>query len=163
MSDSLQQIDIALLTMQRALANSFSSDEAIFGRVEMSTLWVVDALWRNQTDELLTISEIGASLNISHVAATRFVARAQIAGAVLKIRAPSDGQSMSVALTDRGEALARSGERWRYAFLRELLTDWSQEDRDQFGAMLSRFSTSLLPYQSPEPPDPPKTDGNASR
>ncbi|MGC1208341.1 MAG: hypothetical protein WA880_10355 [Ornithinimicrobium sp.] len=160
MNDSLRRIDTALLEMQRALANSFSSDDSIFGRVEMSTLWVVDALWRNPTEHLLTITEIAQSLNIEQSTATRFVARAQIAGVVLRIRPPSRPDSISVALTDRGEALARSAERWRYAFLRDLLAGWSDEDRDQFGVLLSRFSAVLIPLQSPEPP--PSTDGNAS-
>ncbi len=159
MSDSLQRIDSALLEMQRALSNSFSSDESIFGRVEMSTLWVVDALWRNPTEHLMTIAEIAHSLNIPQPAATRFVARAQIAGVVLRIRPPSHTDSISVALTDRGEALARSAQRWRFAFLRDLLTGWSQEDCDQFGVLLSRFSAALIPVQAPDPP--PSTDGNA--
>ncbi len=160
MSDSLHRIDTALLEMQRALANSFSSDESIFGRVEMSTLWVVDALWRNPTEHLMTLTEIAQSLKITQPTATRFVARAQIAGVVLKIRPLREIDGISVALTDRGEALARSAERWRYAFLRDLLTGWPEEDREHFGILLARFSAALIPLQSPDPA--PITDGNAS-
>lgn len=152
MSDSLHKIDSALLTMQRALTDSFGADDSILGRVEMSTLWVLDAVWRDQGEDLLTVKDIADSLRIAPSTASRFVARAQIGGVVVKIRDPVDARHVSVALTDRGEALARSAVRYRLRFLRRLMQNWSAEDCDDFAVLLSRFASSLVP-PDPETPE----------
>ncbi len=160
MSDPYREIDQAFLVMQRALTSSFSSHDSMFGRVEMSTLWVLDALWRNPTDELMTIGDIAATLHIAPSTASRFVARAQIAGTIVKIRSTRDGRHVCIAFTDRGEAMARAAERWRFTFLRGHTTGWTENELDTFGALLTKFGASLTVGDTPESP---QTEGKASR
>ncbi len=160
MSDPYREIDQAFLVMHRALTASFSANDSMFGRVEMSTLWVLDALWRNPTTELMTIGDIAVALHIAPSTASRFVARARIAETVVKIRSTRDGRNVCIAFTDRGEAMARGAERWRFSFLRDHTTGWSAAELDTLGALLSRMGASLT---AGETPDPLQTEGKASR
>lgn len=137
----LQLIDRALIDLRRLWQTPTHLVDPEFGKVETSTVLIVDILTR-QPDPM-PIRQLAAALDVAHSTASRLVDRAEAAGAVSRSKESEDGRRVSVSATPAGTRLAESSRSYRRAYLRSLLAGWAPEDRADFARQLARFAESV--------------------
>jgi len=130
----LQTLDRALISLRRFLTAPRVLDEG--GAVELSTLLVVDGL----PAQGQSVSDVAARLDVAHSTASRFVTRAERAGAVTRTSAPDDTRQVLVAPTPAGRALADRATAFRLDRLADLLEGWAEEDVHVLADGLRRFA-----------------------
>ncbi|MEV1287797.1 MarR family winged helix-turn-helix transcriptional regulator [Micromonospora sp. NPDC049679] len=93
----------------------------------------------------LTVLAEGLALDLSTV--SRQVAALETAGLVSRTPDPADRRACVIAATETGrEAFARHRQTWVGA-LRELLADWTPEERREFTRLFARLNNSIaVPY-----------------
>lgn len=62
---------------------------------------------------------------------------------VYRVPDPLDGRAYSLHLTPLGEQELEMSRQARQTRVRELLKDWTQEEREQFGALLTKFNRTF--------------------
>jgi DNA-binding MarR family transcriptional regulator len=135
------QIDAALLGL-RHLWSMPAERPASLGGVEMSTVWVVEALDRAASSDGLSVADLAQALDVAHSTASRLVDRARDAGMVARARSPIDARKVVVSLTPAGRALADESRSFRMDHLAQVTATWTTEDQGTFATLLARFSAA---------------------
>jgi DNA-binding MarR family transcriptional regulator len=141
----LARIDAALLGLRHLWAGPPARRAAGADGVEMSTVWIVDALVRAAEAGApgLTVGDLAAALDVAHSTASRLVDRAVAAGMVERGRSAHDGRAVTCVLTPAGRALAAESHAFRLAYLHALTADWTPGERATFADLLGRFAAAV--------------------
>jgi DNA-binding MarR family transcriptional regulator len=137
--DSLLRIDAALLGL-RHLWSMPAERPASLGGVEMSTVWVVEALDRDGSSHGLSVADLADALDVAHSTASRLVGRALAAGMVARERSAIDARRVLVSLTPQGRALANESRSFRVDYLAQVTATWTTQDQGTFATLLARFA-----------------------
>jgi DNA-binding MarR family transcriptional regulator len=158
----LVKIETALFHIRRVWAKPEIMrklrDQGPSGRpVQTSSLLVVHAVAQLSTDdeaygapaptaaaaertEDVTVGAVAERLSIDPSTASRLVGHAIDAGFVARRPSPRDARRANLQLTDAGRRLKAVADRFRRAYLAELLADWTEAERAEFADMLTRFT-----------------------
>lgn len=142
--DDLARLDAALLGLRRLTSAPTvrSALEHEGGRVEVSTMLVVDALAR-QAGVDASVGSVAEALSVAHSTASRLVERAVEAGMVQRGRDPRQSQRTVLSLTASGRRLQAEAVRFRTAFLAAVTDDWSATDVAELAGHLERFAAAV--------------------
>ena len=148
---ALADIDTALLSLRHLWAAPAAGQLAGAGKVELSTVWIVDALARAEAQGIgeRSVGELAASLDIAHSTASRLVDRAEAAGMVRRGRSATDARQVTAALTGAGRLLAAESLAFRTTYLFHLTADWSAAERRTFARLLARFAAAAAAEPTP--------------
>lgn len=138
----LARIDAALVGLRRLWSHDTAIEDPETGRIQLSTIWVVDALARSQ-DGCLGVAALAAALDVRHSTASRFVTRAEAAGVLHRERTVADARQVAVRLTPSGAALAERALQFRLALLQRAMGSWSGQDRTDLARLLTEFSQTV--------------------
>lgn len=95
----------------------------------------------------VTVGAVAERLEIDPSTASRLVGHAIDAGLVSRRPSPNDARRANLGLTDAGRRVKQVAERFRRAYLAELMTEWTPDERAVFARLLSRFADAVA--QSP--------------
>jgi DNA-binding MarR family transcriptional regulator len=126
--------------------------------VQTSSLLVVHAVAQLSTDdggeaspsssagraEDVTVGAVAERLSIDPSTASRLVGHAIDAGFVARRPSPRDARRANLQLTDAGRRLKAVADRFRRAYLAELLADWTEAERAEFARLLTRFTEAAV-------------------
>lgn len=133
----LERLDRALLRLRRFVEAPAALDDG-GSLVELSTLLVLDAV--TSAGEAVTVRDVARWLGVAHSTASRFVTRAQRAGAVTRGPSVTDRRETVVELTAAGRALAARGAAFRLARLAAITDAWRPDDVTALAGLLDRFA-----------------------
>ncbi|WP_155885012.1 MarR family winged helix-turn-helix transcriptional regulator [Actinomadura flavalba] len=125
--------------------------------LQLSNLMVVQAVAALHRDPgqtpcgEVTVGAVAERLEIDPSTASRLVGHAIDAGLVSRRPSPQDARRANLGLTAGGERVKAVAERFRRAYLDELMAGWTGEERTDFARLLSRFADAAT--QSPMDPD----------
>ncbi|GAA2616773.1 MarR family winged helix-turn-helix transcriptional regulator [Actinomadura fulvescens] len=88
----------------------------------------------------VTVGAVAERLEIDPSTASRLVGHAIDAGLVSRRPSPVDARRANLGLTDAGMRVKQVADRFRRAYLDELMTDWSETERADFARLLTRFA-----------------------
>ena len=146
---ALTRIDAALINLRHLWHAPSSRQPAGEGAVELSTIWVVEAL--SHVDDGLTITELAGALDVAQSTGSRLVERAVAAGMVERGASATDGRRVVLRPTPAGRDLAVEARAFRAAYLRGPTRDWTEPERTTFATLLARFAEAART----SPPTPP--------
>ncbi|MBC3842757.1 MarR family transcriptional regulator [Streptacidiphilus sp. 4-A2] len=92
------------------------------------------------------VKALAQAMGIDSSTVTRQVAPLVDSGLVDRLPNPKDGRAVLLALSVLGLERLNQVRVSRRALMRELLTDWSPEDREQFSSLLTRFNQAMREY-----------------
>lgn len=92
------------------------------------------------------VKALALAMGIDSSTVTRQVAPLVEGGLVDRVPNPNDGRAVLLALSEVGLQRLHQVRASRQALMRELLADWSPEDREQFAALLTRFNQSMRTF-----------------
>ncbi len=138
----LARIDAALVGLRRLWAHDTTIEDPETGRVELSTVWVVDALLRSGREHL-SVADLAGALDVAHSTASRFVTRAERAGVVQRARLIGDSRQVAVRLTPSGARLGERALQFRLSLLQRTMTSWSSRDRAALARLLTDFAHTV--------------------
>jgi DNA-binding MarR family transcriptional regulator len=98
----------------------------------------------------VTVGAVAERLEIDPSTASRVVGHAIDAGFVARLPSPRDARRANLQLTDAGRHLQQVADRFRQAYLAELLADWTDGERTAFARLLTRFTEAAA--QTPMDP-----------
>ncbi|WP_433082850.1 MarR family winged helix-turn-helix transcriptional regulator [Dactylosporangium sp. CA-052675] len=100
-------------------------------------------LSRVAVDGPFRLSALAAEVSLDLSTVSRQVAALESAGLVGRAQDPSDKRASLVEVTDLGrEVFAENRDRW-LSIWRELLADWTPEQRAEFAALFTRLNESI--------------------
>ncbi|WP_433613057.1 MarR family winged helix-turn-helix transcriptional regulator [Dactylosporangium sp. CA-139114] len=100
-------------------------------------------LSRIAVDGPFRLSALAAEVSLDLSTVSRQVAALESAGLVGRAQDPSDKRASLVEVTDLGrEVFAENRDRW-LSIWRELLADWTPEQRAEFAALFTRLNESI--------------------
>lgn len=149
----LARIDAALVGLRRLWSHDTTIQDAQVGRVDLSTIWVVDALVRSGREHL-SVAGLADALDVAHSTASRFVTRAEGVGVVQRARLADDSRQVTIRLTPSGAALAERARAFRLSVLQRAMTSWPHTDRHDLARLLTEFAHTVrhtLPHQGETP------------
>lgn len=140
----LRQIDSALLGLRHLWTRPAPSTPTGDGGVELSTVWVVDALVRGEAQgrQELSVRDLADALDVAHSTASRLLDRAVGSGMVTRGRSGTDARSVIATLTPDGRELAVDSAAFRAAYVGELTAGWTTAERRAFADLLGRFAAA---------------------
>jgi DNA-binding MarR family transcriptional regulator len=157
---ALDDLDTALIGLRRLWAAPARLNDPTLGTVELSTIWIVDALERRAHLPETTVADLAGALDVAHSTASRLVDRAETTGAVTRKPSASDSRRTAVALTPTGRTLAQAARRARTGYLAAVTADWTPEQRTTLADLLTRLAAAVH-TTPPHPPTPgPRTEGD---
>lgn len=151
--DALDEVDRALIGLRHLWSAPPRLDDPQLGRVDMSTIWIADALARRDASGPATVAAVAALLGVAHSTASRLIDRAERAGVVTRGRSGADARSVTLSLTPGGRSLAARAATFRLGHLDRATAHWSEEQRSTFARLLTDFATSV--NRTPPEEDPP--------
>jgi DNA-binding MarR family transcriptional regulator len=92
----------------------------------------------------VTVGAVAERLGIDPSTASRLVGHAIDAGFVARRPSPRDARRANLQLTDAGHRLKAVADRFRRAYLAELLADWTDAERAEFARLLTRFTDAAV-------------------
>jgi DNA-binding MarR family transcriptional regulator len=92
----------------------------------------------------VTVGAVAERLDIDPSTASRLVGHAISAGFVARRPSPRDARRANLQLTDAGRRLQAVADRFRRAYLAELLADWTEAERAEFARLLARFTHAAV-------------------
>jgi DNA-binding MarR family transcriptional regulator len=98
----------------------------------------------------VTVGAVAERLEIDPSTASRLVGHAIDAGFVARHPSPTDARRANLQLTDSGRRLKSVADRFRRAYLAELLADWTDAECTEFARLLIRFTQAAA--QTPMDP-----------
>jgi DNA-binding MarR family transcriptional regulator len=145
-AEDLRRIDQAMIGLRHLWSGPVQLQDPDLGRVEMSTVWIVNALTvpaRNAEHENMPIRDLATALGVAHSTASRLVDRAVTIGAVTRGPDTHDARVTVVTLTDSGRTLAKTATQFRTAYLADATRTWTDDERATFADLLTRFAHSI--------------------
>ncbi|MEU9110211.1 MarR family transcriptional regulator [Streptomyces sp. NPDC048483] len=103
------------------------------------------------------VKALAAGMGIDSSTVTRQVAPLVDAGLVSRATHPEDGRAVVLQLSERGHTRLEEVRASRRALMALVTEDWSQDDRDAFCTLLTRFNTSLATLTSSLSPAGPES------
>jgi DNA-binding MarR family transcriptional regulator len=94
--------------------------------------------------EDVTVGAVAERLGIDPSTASRLVGHAIDAGFIARRPSPRDARRANLQLTDAGRRLKTVADRFRRAYLAELLADWTEAERAEFARLLTRFTRAAV-------------------
>jgi DNA-binding MarR family transcriptional regulator len=91
----------------------------------------------------VTVSSVGAALNVDQPRASKLVAAAVQAGLVRREADQADGRRTLLVRTERGTTLSEELHQFRRSIFATAMSDWTDADRAAFARLLTRFVESL--------------------
>ncbi|MBW8487332.1 MarR family winged helix-turn-helix transcriptional regulator [Actinomadura parmotrematis] len=88
----------------------------------------------------VTVGAVAERLEIDPSTASRLVGHAIDAGLVSRRPSPLDARRANLGLTEAGLRVKQVADRFRRAYLAELMSDWTREERTVFAELLTRFT-----------------------
>ena len=140
---ALADLDTALIGLRRLWVAPPRLTDPALGPVEMSTIWVVDALARLAHRPEVSVADLATAIDVAHSTASRLVDRAQAAGCVSRHPSATDSRRTAVALTAAGRTLADTARTARTEYLAAITTDWVPEDRRTLADLLTRLAHAV--------------------
>jgi len=104
-----------------------------------------------EEDAEVTVGAVAERLEIDPSTASRLVGHAIDAGLVSRRPSPVDARRANLQLTDRGVRVKQVADRFRRAYLDELMSDWTPTERSEFARLLTRFAEAAI--RAPMDPD----------
>ncbi|MEJ2890583.1 MarR family winged helix-turn-helix transcriptional regulator [Actinomycetospora aeridis] len=156
-SRELQALDAAMMRLRRVWAPTPSRAPRVpdgLGRVELSTVLVVEACVRGDAQHPTTVADVAAFAGVAPSTASRFVRRAAEAGMVVRDVHDGDGRRAAVELTDAGRALHERARAFRLQRLQFTLEGWSDTEVLVFVDLLGRFAAAATDPDRGAPLDP---------
>ena len=147
----LADLDAALIGLRRLWAAPPRLADPTLGQVEMSTIWIVDALDRLADHPEVSVADLATAIDVAHSTASRLVDRAEAAGAVTRHPSATDSRRTAVALTPTGRTLATVARTARTSYLARVTTDWNDEQRATLADLLTRLAAAVH-HTPPHPP-----------
>ncbi|MBP7972586.1 MAG: MarR family transcriptional regulator [Candidatus Nanopelagicales bacterium] len=135
----LVQIDEALMGLRHLWSTPDRLSDSRLGEVELSTMWIADALTRMADRREVSVADLADALDVAHSTASRLLNRAESVGVIERRPSRTDARRVTVRLTRRGRSLARAGTAFRTDFLGQAMRDWNAADRLRFAELLARF------------------------
>ncbi|MET9830719.1 MarR family transcriptional regulator [Streptomyces sp. NPDC006385] len=89
------------------------------------------------------VKALAASMGIDSSTVTRQVAPLVDTGLVKRTSHPEDGRAVVLQLSPRGQSRLEEVRSSRRQLMAELTQDWSQEEREAFCTLLTRFNVAL--------------------
>lgn len=148
---ALADLDAALIGLRRLWATPPRLPDPALGVVEMSTIWIVDALARLDHLPEVTVADVAAAMDVAHSTASRLIDRAETARCVSRHRSATDTRCTVVAATPAGQALAGVARTARTDYLAALTADWTADQRRALADLLSRLAHAV--HTTPPHPD----------
>lgn len=140
---ALAHLDTALIGLRRLWAAPPRLPDPALGAVEMSTIWIVDALDRVHDLPEVTVADVAAAIDVAHSTASRLIDRAEAAGCVSRHRSTTDTRRTVVAATPAGRALAGVARTARTDYLATVTADWTPDERRTLAELLSRLALAV--------------------
>jgi DNA-binding MarR family transcriptional regulator len=147
----LADLDAALIGLRRLWAAPPRLADPTLGQVEMSTIWIVDALDRLVDRAEVSVADLATAIDVAHSTASRLVDRAEAAGAVTRHPSATDSRRTAVALTPIGRTLATVARQARTSYLHRVTSDWNDEQRATLADLLTRLAAAVH-HTPPHPP-----------
>ena len=127
--------------------------------LQQSNLMVVHAVAAlnaaaQSPDDEVTVGAVAERLEIDPSTASRLVGHAIDAGLVSRRPSPVDARRANLGLTEAGERVKQVADRFRRAYIAELMADWTPQERTEFARLLTRFADAA----AREPMDPDSID-----
>jgi DNA-binding MarR family transcriptional regulator len=148
---AVSDLDMALIGLRRLWAAPPLLPDPTLGQVEMSTIWIVDALDRLAHHPEVSVADLATAIDVAHSTASRLVGRAEAAGTVTRHPSATDSRRTAVALTPTGRTLAAVARHARTAYLAQVTADWSDEQRSTLAELLTRLAVAVH-HTPPHPP-----------
>lgn len=153
--EHVSRLDVALLGLRRFVDAPSPRDGSTFahvgGRVEVSTMLVVEAVARRGGDGECSVGVVAEELHVAHSTASRLIDRAEGAGMVHRSRSSTDSRRTVLTLSPAGTRLQREATAFRTGRLAEVLMDWTDEEVTTFSQLLERFVRSAGPLREQKP------------
>lgn len=112
--------------------------------IQLSNLLVIYAVARRDGEEdELTVGAVADYLDIDPSTASRLVGQTIDAGFVTRRPSPVDARRALLRLTDDGRRVKEMTDAFRLRFIAELVSDWTPDEREQFGRLLGRFADAV--------------------
>ncbi|TMQ89876.1 winged helix-turn-helix transcriptional regulator [Actinomadura soli] len=92
----------------------------------------------------VTVGAVAERLEIDPSTASRLVGHAIDAGLLSRRPSPVDARRANLGLTGAGRRVKRVADRFRRAYLDELMTGWSAGERAEFARLLTRFADAAV-------------------
>lgn len=112
--------------------------------IQVSSLLVIHAIAQGQGD--VTVGAVADYLDIDPSTASRLVGHAIDAGFVSRSPSPVDARRARLRLTEAGDRVSAITDEFRRSFIAQLVADWSEEDREEFARLLSRFAKAAAAF-----------------
>ncbi|MBE1533507.1 MarR family winged helix-turn-helix transcriptional regulator [Actinomadura algeriensis] len=100
----------------------------------------------------ITVGAVADRLEVDPSTASRLVGHAIDAGLVSRRPSPIDARRANLGLTDAGTRVKQVADRFRRSYYNELMSGWTDEERAEFGRLLTRFADAAA-AQAPLYPD----------
>ena len=91
----------------------------------------------------LGINDLAQALQLDISTISRQVATLESSGLVERFPNPVDARVSLLQMTDLGQTRFQEARKMRYSLFSELLENWPEEDRCQFGIYLERFNQAV--------------------
>lgn len=147
----LDRVDRALVGLRHLWSGPLTLNNSTMGTLDMSTVWIVDALSRADPQDEVTIGELAVAIDVAHSTASRLAARAQASGAVTRRPSTRDARRIAVELTDLGRRLAETARTFRDHYLDRVMAAWNPADRRSFADLMTRFAADVAATAPPDP------------
>ncbi|WP_067459231.1 MarR family winged helix-turn-helix transcriptional regulator [Actinomadura macra] len=99
----------------------------------------------------VTVGAVAERLEVDPSTASRLVGHAIDAGLVSRRPSPVDARRANLGLTEAGRRVKAVADRFRRAYLDELMTGWTGPERAEFARLLTRFADAAA--RAPMYPD----------
>jgi DNA-binding MarR family transcriptional regulator len=131
-----QQLTIMLRRMQRVQAPTPTGEV----EVDRSAYGIMCRLADEGPHRLGSLAQ---AFGLDPSTITRQVQALEHAGWAVRQHDPTDRRAAILDLTDEGRALLHATRERRRRWLRAALSDWSEDDQQEFGRLLEQFNASL--------------------
>src|SRR5690606_26597677 len=88
----------------------------------------------------IAVGAVAERLEIDPSTASRLVGHAIDAGLLTRRPSPVDARRANLGLTEEGRRVKQVADRFRRAYLNELMSGWTAEERAEFARLLTRFA-----------------------
>lgn len=150
--DSYAMVDDALIQLRRlwngpmtsaALSAAITDDVT---PVEMSTVLVVDAIYRlqiTQPEAEVTVAAVARRLDVAGSTASRLVDRAVTTSMVTRAASSIDTRRVALTLSSQGQKLVTSSGAFRRSYLAQVLEGFTVGEVDTFAELMGRFASAV--------------------